>query len=124
MNKSANRLVCLIIIFGINLSCTNRSNENRVDSLDVGLQNSNDTILNYRDGTPINHRMGNMDTIQLPKNIVEAIENDSLLKNALIVEKKENIQDSDTLYLITFHPANGKEERVIFDSKGKRKSNP
>jgi len=125
MKNLACQLICLII--GLNFACTNRSTDNQdANSMmdnDSNVEEfpGNDTILNYRDGTNISERSGNMDTIQLPKPILEAIEKDSTLRTAMIVEKILKVEQGETFYEVAFYPVNGKEVEVIFDSNGNRK---
>lgn len=127
MKNLAYQLICLSLIIGLNISCSNRSTDNQdANSMmdnDSNVEEfpGNDTILNYRDGTNISERSGNMDTIQLPKPILEAIEKDSTLRTAMIVEKILKVEQGETFYEVAFYPVNGKEVEVIFDSDGNRK---
>lgn len=133
MKNSAIKLICTSIAFGITMSCTNRSeNENSDDSiadeyrsgsLNEGLPD-NDSTLNFRDGVNVNEGKDRSDSIQLPKPILEAIEKDNLLKSAEIVNKIKREENGVTVYEVVFYPVNGKEEKVIFDAEGRRKSKP
>ena len=134
MKNPANQLICLSIVLGISLSCNNRSidnqnlndsiaNENRSGSSPEGLPD-NDSVLNFRDGVNVNDGREVLDTIQLPNPILEAIEKDNLLKSAEIVDKIKREENGVTVYEVVFYPVNGKEEKVIFDAEGRRKSKP
>lgn len=132
MKITAEKLLIFSIAMGITTSCDNKTtdyqNSNRTldsdipgDTLNENLP-ENDSVLNFRDGIIINEGKERSDTIQLPKPILESIENDSLLKRAKIVEKIKKDENGRTVYEVVFYPVNGKEERVTFDAMGKRKT--
>ena len=132
MKITAEKLLIFSIAMGITTSCDNKTtdyqNSNRTldsdipgDTLNENLP-ENDSVLNFRDGVIINEGKERSDTIQLPKPILESIENDSLLKRAKIVEKIKKDENGRTVYEVVFYPVNGKEERVTFDAMGKRKT--
>jgi hypothetical protein len=120
------------MVSALTFSCSNGSKNNQDTqdgTTDYGIASDSerenfpqqDTVLNYRDGTPINERSGNMDTLQLPQPVLETIEKDSLLRLAMIVEKMVRVENGQTFYEVAFYPINGKEESFIFDSEGMRK---
>jgi hypothetical protein len=144
MENSKNQIIGLCVAAALTFSCnnggTNRyGNENdtidnatssdTIGRMDGGRLNrgtdysNNDTVNNYREGTPINERAGSMDTIQLPAAVVTAIDNDTALQKAMIVEKIKLFENGETLYQVAFYPVNGREQTITFDNQGQRKQN-
>ncbi len=132
MKFTAEKLLIFSIAMGITTSCDNKTtdylNSNKTldsdipgDTLNENLP-ENDSVLNFRDGVIINEGKERSDTIQLPKPILESIENDSLLKRAKIIEKVKKDENGQMIYEVVFYPVNGREERVTFDAMGKRKT--
>ncbi len=133
MKNSANNLILLSILFGIFFSCSNRSiddqnsndsiaKEYRSGSSTEGLPD-NDSTINFRDGVNVNEGF-EKDTVQLPKPILDAIENNNSLKTARIGKKVMISENGATFYEVVFFQANGKEEKVTFDAQGNRKQKP
>ncbi|WP_373494591.1 hypothetical protein [Aquiflexum sp.] len=130
MKHLAKHFLSVCMIIAVNLSCTNRSSEFHdtddisgseisADSLEEDFP-GHDTVMNFREGRNINERSGDMDTIQLPQLILDEIKTDSLLNKALIVEIIKREVNNEMFYEVKFYPVNGRDEEVIFDSKGKR----
>jgi hypothetical protein len=139
-NYLAKQLLGLCMVAVVTFSCTNertghdtekkgdmRDDKQSMPNSDThgmdrhGDHNIDSAALNYREGVPINDRMGNMDTLQLPQPILDAIERDSVLFNAMIVQKIKREESGQTLYAVSFYPVDGREEMVLFDSRGQRK---
>jgi hypothetical protein len=132
MKNSAIYLIPVCLVTAITLSCSNgeRNNKDIEDGTeDYGIapdsmrENfpTDDTVHNYREGTPMEERTGNMDTLALPRAVVETIEKDSALRLAMIMEKIQRVENGQTFYEVAFYPVDGKEISVIFDSQGNRK---
>jgi hypothetical protein len=133
MKNPASQFLAFCLVTAISFSCSNGERNNNRDiedgTEDYGIapdsmrENfpADDTVHNYREGTPMEERSGNMDTLQLPRPIVETIEKDSALRLAMIVEKILRVENGQTFYEVAFYPVDGKEQSVIFDAQGNRK---
>ncbi|MCL6261562.1 hypothetical protein M3O96_20850 [Aquiflexum sp. TKW24L] len=140
MKNTAKQLLGICIIAVFTFSCTNEKTGHNTENMgemrddkqsmdnsandgmdEHGFHESDSAALNYREGVPINDRMGDMDTLQLPKPILDAIAKDSLLFNAMIVQKIKREDSGQTVFEVSFYPVNGKEESVVFDVNGQRK---
>jgi hypothetical protein len=139
MKNLGKQLLGICMIGVLTFSCNNNKvghdttmeieDENRIINNDEGSPNVNthsnefgrDSLTQNREGTPINDRRRNMDDLEIPQPIMDAIRKDSRLSNAEIVRANRREESGQTLYDVTFQPLDGRQETVVFDINGKRR---
>lgn len=87
-----------------------------------GELHEDDTTFVTRDGTLLEGTISLLDSIHLPAPVIEAIDADASLSTEKIISTREYIENNRNYYEVKFEVENEETKTLVFDEKGKIKT--
>ncbi|MEP1085635.1 hypothetical protein [Algoriphagus sp.] len=122
-----NLILSLATVALFTVSCGEKSDNINEESIEAqneisGAMHESDTIIVRRDGTLLDGALGQTESVELPAEVLEVIENDDALSVDNITNKRKFEENAITYYEVTFMVKGEQSITIVYNENGKRKS--